>query len=656
MWDAVSAVGTVVAIDGPAGAGKSTLARALAQALDLPYVNTGLMYRAVALRALERGIEPSDADGLAEQARSLRFALDEGRELTIDGAEPAPALRSADVEAIVSEVAAHPAVREVLRAEQRSLGSGGAVMEGRDIGSVVFTDADVKIFLSATQHERAGRREREGGGEVARRDALDARTNPLIPGEGARVIDTTGLGEGEVLARALAIVHRDLPRVDPGGRGPGVVAVVGRPNVGKSTLVNRLAGRTRVITHETSGVTRDRVEVPIRWGDRSFVLVDTGGFVPRAAGIDQAVVRQAATAMRDADLTLLVVDATTGIVEEDEALARALRRSPRPVLVVANKVDAEAQEGLASEFYRLGLGDPSPVSALHGRASGELLDRLVALIPESSEPRVEDEARFCLIGRPNVGKSSLFNRLVGEERAVVHDLPGTTRDAVDTVIDVEGNPVRFIDTAGLRRPLRTKGVEYYGLIRSIQAIDSSHVAALIVDASEGLVAEDKRVAARVVEAGRGLVAVLNKWDLVPSGERSERFVELKQALELFPGTPVLRTSALTGSGVTKVLPALLRVHRAWVTRVPTSEANRVLQFALAATPPPRDTGRIRYATQVSAGPPSFVVFGTKEPAASYRRYLEGALRRAFGFDGVPVRISFRVREPRSRGSRRRSGG
>jgi len=439
-------------------------------------------------------------------------------------------------------------------------------------------------------------------------------------------------------------------------QGPSRVAVVGRQNVGKSTLVNRLAGRTQVIAHESSGVTRDRVEVPARWGDRSFVLVDTGGVVSKAVGIDEAVVRQAKIAMRDADLTLLVVDATTGILSEDESLARALRRSPHPVLVVANKVDAEAQESLAAEFYTLGLGEPTPVSALHGRASGDLLDRVVALIPESSEPRVEDEARFCIVGRPNVGKSSLFNRLVGEERAVVHDLPGTTRDAVDTVVDVGGRPVRFIDTAGLRRPLRTKGIEYYGLIRSIRAIGASHVAALVVDASEGLVAEDKRVAARVVEAGRGLVAVLNKWDLVPSGERADLFVELKHALELFPGTPVLRTSALTGSGVTKVLPALLRVHEAWIKRVPTSEVNRVLQSALAATPPPRDTGRIRYATQVSAGPPTFVVFGSKEPSASYRRYLEGTLRRAFGLDGVPVRISFRAREPRGKGGRRRSGG
>ena len=648
-------MGTVVAIDGPAGAGKSTLARALAQAVDLPYVNTGLMYRAVALRALERGIDPSDADGLAGLARELRFALGEGRQLTIDGSEPSEKLQSTWVEAIVSEVAAHPAVREVLRAEQRSLGSDGAVMEGRDIGSMVFPDADIKIFLSATQRERAGRRERERGGEVARRDALDARPSPLTPGRGAHVIETTGLGEDAVLARALAIVQDDLGEGAP-RRGPIVVAVVGRPNVGKSTLVNRLAGRTQVIVHETSGVTRDRVQVPARWGDRSFVLLDTGGFVPKAVGIDEAVVRQAKIAIRDADLTLLVVDATTGILSEDESLARALRRSPHPVLVVANKVDAEAQESLAAEFYGLGLGEPTPVSALHGRASGDLLDRVVALIPESSEPQVEDEARFCIVGRPNVGKSSLFNRLVGEERAVVHDLPGTTRDAVDTVIDVGGRPVRFIDTAGLRRPLRTKGIEYYGLIRSIRAIGSSHVAALVVDASEGLVAEDKRVAARVVEAGRGLVAILNKWDLVPSGERADRFVELKHALELFPGTPVLRTSALTASGVTKVLPALLRVHEAWIKRVPTSEVNRVLQSALAATPPPRDTGRIRYATQVSAGPPTFVVFGSKEPSASYRRYLEGALRRAFGLDGVPVRISFRAREPRSKGGRRRSGG
>jgi GTP-binding protein len=264
--------------------------------------------------------------------------------------------------------------------------------------------------------------------------------------------------------------------------------------------------------------------------------------------------------------------------------------------------------------------------------------------------------RFALVGRPNVGKSSLFNRLVREERAVVHDEPGTTRDAVDSLVDIEGRTLRFVDTAGLRRTIKTKGVEFYGVLRTVQAIEAAHVALLVVDASEGLTGEDKRIAARVAEAGRGLAVALNKWDLVPADERPDLFRDLAAELRLFPGTPVVRTSARTGSGVGRVVPTLLAVHGAWTTRVPTSEANRVLQEAVAAHPPPRASGRIRYGTQVSAAPPTFVLFGSADPPASYRRYLERALRTAFGLDGVPVRLKLRAREPRgSKGADRRRG-
>jgi len=427
--------------------------------------------------------------------------------------------------------------------------------------------------------------------------------------------------------------------------------------VGKSTLVNRLAGRREAISHETAGVTRDRVEVEVSWGDRAFVLVDTGGFVPRAAGLEAAVVEQAGRAMRSADLILFVTDVTTGIAEEDLALARELRKAERPVLVVANKVDSESQEPMAAELHGLGLGEPVPVSALHGRGAGDLLDRILDLIPAVPQPPLETEARFCLVGRPNVGKSSLFNRLVHEERTVVHEAPGTTRDTVDSILEVDGRRVRFVDTAGFRRPLKTKDVEYYGLVRSRRAIDAAHVAALVVDASEGLTGEDKRVGVRVAESGKGLVAVLNKWDLVPSEERSERFRDLKRELELFPGTPVVRTSALTGSGVGRVLPALLSVHEAWTRRVPTAEVNRIVESATGSHPPPRRTGRILYATQVGAAPPTFVLFGGAEPDPSYRRYLENSLRRAFGLDGVPIRLIFRRRhEDRPRSPRRNGKG
>jgi GTPase len=437
---------------------------------------------------------------------------------------------------------------------------------------------------------------------------------------------------------------------DHGGRGSASlpkVAVIGRSNVGKSTLVNRLMGRRLAIVHESPGATRDRVEAIATWNGRSLVVIDTGGVVERPAGMDASIARQSARAVEAADLALLVVDAPAGISAEDEALARGLRAGRTPVLVVANKVDSQAQEPFAAEFYALGLGEPMPVSALHGRGSGELLDRILEILPPQDTPALlEDEARFCLVGRPNVGKSSLFNRLVDEERAIVHEAPGTTRDSVDEVVEVLGRRIRFVDTAGLRRPGRSEGVEYYSLVRSLRAVDAAAVALLVVDASEGLTGEDKRIAARVAEAGRGLVATLNKWDLVPSEERAGRFIDLGRELALFPGTPVLRTSALTGSGVKRVVPALLAVHAVWRRRVPTAEVNRVLTAAVESNPPPRRSGRVLYATQVSAGPPTFVVFGAREPGPTYRRYLENTLRSAFGFAGVPVRISFRGRQPR----------
>jgi GTP-binding protein len=430
------------------------------------------------------------------------------------------------------------------------------------------------------------------------------------------------------------------------------VAVVGRPNVGKSTLVNRLCGRRQAIADEMAGVTRDRLELPVEWNGRAFIVVDTGGIPLGARGIEASVAEQARRAIAQADATVIVVDATAGITEEDEALARRLRGSTAPIVVAANKVDGEAQEPFAAEFHGLGLGEPMAVSALHGRGSAELLDRIVDVLPPAEErERVAEDGRFALVGRPNVGKSSLFNRLVAEERAVVHDQPGTTRDAVDSVVRIEDRVLRFVDTAGFRRPLKTKGVEYYGLVRALRAIDHAHVALLVIDAPAGLTGEDKRVAARVAEAGRGLVAALNKWDLVPSGERADLFVELTRELQLFPGTPVLRTSALTGMGVGRVLPALLGVHEAWVRRVPTSAVNRVLQDAVAAHPPPRGAGRIHYATQVRAAPPTFVLFGAGDPGPSYRRYVANVLRAAFGFDGVPLRLSFR----RGKGEKRSDG-
>jgi GTP-binding protein len=423
------------------------------------------------------------------------------------------------------------------------------------------------------------------------------------------------------------------------------VAVVGRQNVGKSTLVNRLFGGRETIAHETPGVTRDRVELETTWRGRTFRLVDTGGFQQGARGIEALVSAQAERATQTSDLILLVVDARTGPLEQDAHLARRLRRASVPVLVVANKVDTERDEADAAAFHALGLGEPVPVSALHGRGTGDLLDRVVALLPaERPGAEAQGEPRFALVGRPNVGKSSLFNRLVGEERSVVYEEAGTTRDSVDALIVWPGGPVRFVDTAGFRRPTRLHGVEYYSTLRAERAIERAHVAMLVLDATEGFTAEDKRLATRVMELGRAFVVVANKWDLLQDRDRT--FKTLGQEVVRFAQASVVRTSALTGTGLRRLPATLLELRDRWGRRVSTAAVNRSLQAAQAARPAPGGV-RYRYGTQTGSGPPSFVLFGGRSPGAGYERFLENRMRREFGFEGVPIRLRFR-------GGRRRS--
>ncbi len=430
------------------------------------------------------------------------------------------------------------------------------------------------------------------------------------------------------------------------------IAVVGRQNVGKSTLVNRLFGGRETIAHDMPGVTRDRVALETAWRGRRFSLVDTAGFLHDAGGLEALAGAQADRAIAAADLILLVVDAQAGITEEDGMLARRLRRATVPVLVVANKVDTDREESDAAVFHALGLGDPFPVSGMHGRGTGDLLDRIVQLLPDA--PREletsAEEPRFALVGRPNVGKSSLFNRLVGEERSVVFEEAGTTRDAVDAVVEWPDGRVRFVDTAGMRRSTRVRGVEYFSVVRATQAIDRAHVALLVIDAEQGYTVEDKKVANAVIDAGRALMLVANKWDLVE--EKDDTYADLTDTVRQFASAPVMRTSARTGRGVHRLPSVLLDLHTRWTSRVATSKVNEVIQQAQRERPTPRVAGTLHYATQVATGPPSFVVFGgVNEPDPAYRRYIENRLRRAFHLEGVPVRVRYR---PRKQGGRRGS--
>lgn len=431
------------------------------------------------------------------------------------------------------------------------------------------------------------------------------------------------------------------------------VAIVGRPNVGKSTLVNRLAAKRGSIVGATAGLTRDRLDTEITWRGKRFIAHDTGGLTHRAlrgegpGTITGKVAARAVEVASQADLVLFVVDASTGITGEDVELTKRMKRIETSVLLVANKVDNAADEIDASEFWSLGLGEPLMVSALHGRGSGDVLDRVVALLPEVAEEEIEEISSIAIVGRPNVGKSSLFNQIVGDERAIVHHEAGTTRDSIDTIVQLKGRDYRFIDTAGMRRRARTKGVEIYSADRTRSAIDRADVAILVVDAGEGATAQDQRIAEAVAEAGVGAVLAVNKWDLVEGSEMAERVERsITDRLHFVSYAPMLRTSALTRRGVEKVLPPLERVLQARHLRVPTARLNQLIQEAQQKVPAPRAQNRnvkVLYGTQVGVAPPSFVLFSTGRLARSWLRYLERRLREEFDFTGNPIRLMPRER-------------
>jgi GTP-binding protein len=438
------------------------------------------------------------------------------------------------------------------------------------------------------------------------------------------------------------------------GRLPRV-AVVGRPNVGKSTLVNRILGRRAAITQELPGVTRDRVAYQADWSGRRFELVDTGGWEPKATGLQASVVAQAERAMADADLLLFVVDATVGVTEEDAAVAARLRRGRVPVLLVANKVDSAAAEPQVADLWSLGLGEPLAVSSLHGRGSGDLLDAVVERL--GTEAAAGDQPQvpaLAIVGRPNVGKSSLLNRLAGQELAIVDPTPGTTRDTVDSIVERAGRRYRLVDTAGMRRSFQqAEGADYFAFVRSLEAVDRADVALLVLDAPLGVAEQDQKVAVRAVEAGCGLVLLANKWDLMDDEARRQFGVDLERKLYFVDWASMLRVSARTGRGVEKIWGLVDGVLAERSRRIPTAALNQWLGRATERTPPPPVHGRsvkVRYVTQARVDPPELVLFASGQLTPSYRRYLERDLRRTFGFEGTPVRLVVRVR------TRDRAGG
>ncbi len=426
------------------------------------------------------------------------------------------------------------------------------------------------------------------------------------------------------------------------------VAIVGRPNVGKSTLMNRVLGRREAIVEEKPGVTRDRKEVEAEWQGREFLLIDTGGWMVKGSTIDDKVSRQAEEAMNQADVVLFVVDAAVGVTEEDDQAVKKVRRLGVPVLLVANKIDDSRHEENLWDLVALGLGPAHPVSSLHGRGIGDLLDEICDKLPEVVEP--DDEASqperifsIALVGRPNVGKSTLFNRLIGEERSITHDMPGTTRDTVDTVVDTANGPVRFLDTAGMRRRSRIdEDTEYYSVVRALKAVDTADVALLVMDATEGVTHQDQRLAERVDAAGCPIVIVFNKWELLSTEQRESLGLQVERKLNFLPDVPVHRISALSGRGVDKLLPSLDIAIDAYQSRAPTRKVNEVIKLAQQAQPAPHGA-RVLYATQGAADPPTFTLFTNRDLPDHYLRYLERRLREDLDLGPTPVKMRVRKR-------------
>ena len=434
-----------------------------------------------------------------------------------------------------------------------------------------------------------------------------------------------------------------------------VLAVVGRPNVGKSTLVNRIIGRREAVVEDVPGVTRDRVTYDAVWRGRRFTVVDTGGWDPDAVGLQVAVSAQAEIAVAAADAVLFVVDSTIGATDADEAVIKVLRRAGKPVVLAANKVDDERGEADAASLWSLGLGEPYVVSALHGRGSGDLLDAVLEALPETPAERFDEQAgprRVALLGRPNVGKSSLLNRLSGETRVLVDAVAGTTRDPVDSMIELGGDVWRFVDTAGLRRRVsHASGAEYYSSLRTQGALDAAEVAVVLLDASEPLSEQDQRVIGMVVESGRALVIAFNKWDLVDEDRRPQLAKEIDRELARVAWAPQLNISALSGRSVDKLAKHLDVALAGWERRIPTAKLNAWISDLIAQTPPPVRGGKqpkVLFATQAGTRPPRFVLFTSGFLEAGYRRFIERRLREDFDFAGTPIEVSVRVREKKSK--------
>jgi len=648
----------VLAIDGPSGSGKSSTAKAIAVRANWSYLDTGALYRAVTLLALEKKIDSEDLLMQELSGNEISFETSPvSPKVLINGKDVSAEIRMQRINDAVSKVSAMPQVRNFLLEIQRKYiaqAPVGIVVEGRDIGTVVAPHAQLKIYLHADIDARAKRREIEMLEDLAtkdveqslsRRDEIDSTraVSPLAQAEDAAVIDSTRLTLDEVTDQIWKwLKQRNL-------LGLPTIAVIGRPNVGKSTLVNRMIGRREAIVEDTPGVTRDRVKYEAEWNGRRFFLIDTGGWEVKPEGISEKITAGAEAAISEADLIMFVVDTQVGALDEDQSLVDLLRKSGKKVLLVANKVDNAEDEADGYALWNLGLGEPRFVSALHGRGSGDLLDLLIEQLPEVGTQQVDDGfRRVALVGRPNVGKSSLLNALAGVARSLVDDAEGTTRDAVDELIEFGGSTWRFIDTAGIRRRAhQASGTDYYASLRTQIALERSEVALIIFDASQIITEQDIRIVSMADEAGKALVIVMNKWDLVDEERQLVLDREIDRQLERYPWAQRVNLSAKTGWHRDRLAPALRTALASWEKRIPTAKLNAFLGELVGANPPPVRSGKqpkIKFATQAGTCPPKFVIFATEFLESAYRRFIERRLREDFGFIGTPIEVAVKLKD------------
>ena len=698
-----------VAIDGPAGVGKSSTSRALAKHFGLAYLDTGAMYRAVTLWCMDRGldldVDQPDQEAITEAVADsitgghLVMGLDpEHPRVSLDDRDVDEEIRSTEVSEHVSMISSIPAVRHVLIAAQRAIMADqerGVVAEGRDITTVVAPDAQVRVLLTAREEVRQARRSGQaqagsaGAEDLAARDARDSKvTSFMSAADGVTTVDNSDLTFEQTLQVLIDLVSSAMEEdsydeyarnlddyeldeedralleggsenqndQDQGPKAVGVLAVVGRPNVGKSTLVNRILGRRAAVVEDTPGVTRDRVSYEAEWAGTQFKLVDTGGWESDVEGIESAIASQAQVAVSLADAVILVVDGQVGLTASDERIVTMLRAAGKPVVLAVNKLDDRMADYTASEFWKLGLGEPYAISAMHGRGIGDLLDAALEQLSKAEKTSgfltPEGLRRVALVGRPNVGKSSLLNQLAHEERAVVHDVAGTTRDPVDEVVQVDGEDWLFIDTAGIKRRLhKISGAEYYSSLRTQAAIERSELALILFDASQPIADQDLKVMSQAVDAGRAIVLVFNKWDLLDDFGR-QRLERLWQTeFDRVTWAERVNLSAKTGWHTNRLARAMRTALESWDKRIPTGKLNSFLGKVQAAHPHPLRGGkqpRILFATQASTRPPRFVIFATGFLEHGYRRYLERCLREEFGFEGTPIQISVHIREKKKR--------